>query len=70
MGQALAYLNDNIRADIVEATEFPDLAKKYNVKGVPRVVLNEDHHFEGALPESAYVDQVLHAAEYSAVQQN
>jgi glutaredoxin-like protein len=53
MGQALAYLNDNIRADMVEATEFPDLANKYNVKGVPRVVLNEDHHFEGALPESA-----------------
>lgn len=70
MGQALAYLNDNITADMVEATEFPHLANKYNVKGVPRVVLNENHHFEGALPESAYVDQVLQAAEHSAVHQN
>lgn len=70
MGQALAYLNDNIKADMVEATEFPHLANKYNVKGVPRVVLNEDLHFEGALPESAYVDRVLQAAEHSAVHQN
>lgn len=70
MGQALAYLNDNIKADMIEATEFPHLANKYNVKGVPRVVLNEDLHFEGALPESAYVDQVLQAAEHSAVHQN
>lgn len=70
MGHALAYINDNIKADMVEATEFPHLANKYNVRGVPRIVLNEDHHFEGALPELAYVEQVLQAAEHSAVQQN
>ncbi|MCX8095856.1 MAG: thioredoxin family protein, partial [Caldisericia bacterium] len=34
MGHALALLNKNIKADMVEATEFPQLAYKYNVRGV------------------------------------
>ncbi len=65
MGHALAILNRNIRADMVEATEFPQLAYKYNVRGVPRVVINENHFFEGALPENLYVDEVLHAIDSS-----
>lgn len=63
MGHALALLNDNITADMIEATEFPHLVNKYNVRGVPRIVINEDHHFEGALPEQQYVDEVLHVVE-------
>ncbi|RCK77617.1 MAG: Glutaredoxin-related protein [Ignavibacteriae bacterium] len=65
MGHALAILNKNIRADMVEATEFPQLAYKYNVRGVPRVVINENHFFEGALPENLYVEEVLHALDHS-----
>jgi len=59
---ALSFVNDNITADMVEAQEFMDLSERYNVRGVPRVVINEKHHFEGALPEENYVDAVLHAA--------
>ncbi len=60
-GHQFAFLNDNIKADMVEATEFPHLSIKYNVRGVPRVVINEAHHFEGALPEDMYADEVLKA---------
>ncbi len=60
-GHQFAFLNKNIKADMVEATEFPHLSMKYNVRGVPRVVINETHHFEGALPEEMYVDEVLKA---------
>ncbi|MCL5266823.1 MAG: thioredoxin family protein [Bacteroidetes bacterium] len=60
-GHQLAFLNKNIKADMVEATEFPHLSMKYNVRGVPRVVINETHHFEGALPDEAYVEEVLKA---------
>lgn len=63
MGHALALLNDNIKADMIEATEFPHLANKYNVRGVPRIVINEDYHFEGALGEQQYLDEVLHVVE-------
>lgn len=60
-GHQFAFLNDNITADMVEATEFPHLSMKYNVRGVPRVVINETHHFEGALPEEMYADEIVKA---------
>ena len=43
--------SDLIRADMVEAIEFPHLANKYQVMGVPRTVFNETVHQEGAVPE-------------------
>ena len=60
-GHALAHANEHIKADMIEATEFPHLANRYSVMGVPRVIINEDTFFEGALPESAYVDKVFEA---------
>ncbi len=60
-GHQSAFINENIKADMVEATEFPHLSMKYNVRGVPRVVINETHHFEGALPDEMYADEVLKA---------
>lgn len=59
--QQLAMENENIKADIVEVTEFPQLAQKYGVMGVPKVVINEKHAFEGALPEHLFVEHVLNA---------
>ena len=44
-------------------SEFPHLGQKYGVMGVPKVVINETQHFEGALPESAFVQQVLNAVQ-------
>ncbi len=61
IGHALAYVNDNIRADMIEAMEFPHLSYKYHVRGVPRIVINETYQFEGALPEEIYVEEVLQA---------
>jgi hypothetical protein len=43
-----------ITSDMVEATEFPHLAHKYNVAAVPKTVINETTEFEGALPESEF----------------
>ena len=61
MAHRLAMLNDNITADMVEATEFPHLAVRYNVRGVPRTVISEKHSIEGALPESHFVQKVIEA---------
>lgn len=49
-------------ADAVEAIEFPHLAHKYDVMGVPRTVVNETVHIEGAVPEPALLHSVLQAA--------
>jgi len=37
----MAFANPNITAFAVEATEFPDLARRYRVTGVPKTVVDE-----------------------------
>ena len=44
----LAVASDLITASMVEASEFPHLSNKYQVYGVPRTVINENVHVEGA----------------------
>ena len=51
LAHQLAVENDLIRADMVEVIEFPYLATKYQVMGVPRTVINETIQLEGAMPE-------------------
>ncbi len=58
----IAMLNpDHIRGQMIETTEFPHLANKYAVYGVPKTVINENVQFEGAMPEAAVVEQLLTA---------
>jgi len=57
----MAFANPHITAVAVEATEFPDLARKYQVSGVPKTIVNDAVEILGALPESAYVEQALAA---------
>lgn len=61
LAHKLAFVSDQVRGDMVEAMEFPHLAQKYGVMGVPRSVINEEHAVEGALPEAAFVKQVIAA---------
>lgn len=57
----MAIENENITADMVELTEFPHLAQRYRVMGVPKTVINETASVDGAMPESALVEAVLAA---------
>ena len=50
-----------MRADIVEASEFPELAERYNVYAVPKIVINETTEFVGAQPEAQFVRHVAQA---------
>jgi predicted DsbA family dithiol-disulfide isomerase len=59
LAHRLALESPWIRADMVEATEFPHLANKYQVYGVPRTVINETIHIEGAVPESILMGELL-----------
>lgn len=49
-------------AEAVEATEFPHLAQRYAVMGVPRTIVNDRVGIDGALPESLFLENVLAAA--------
>ncbi|MFQ6044432.1 MAG: thioredoxin family protein [Candidatus Poribacteria bacterium] len=59
LAHKLAMESDFITADMVESAEFPHLAQKYGVMAVPKIILNEDIQFEGALPESPFVENVM-----------
>ncbi|MDN5315298.1 MAG: hypothetical protein PWP10_4048 [Clostridiales bacterium] len=54
----LALENENIVADMVETSQFPHMAIKYNVSGVPKVIINENHEFTGAQPITAFLDMI------------
>jgi len=53
--------SDLVTADMVEATEFPQLSMKYGVRGVPMTIVNEKPGITGSVPEPAFLDQVLAA---------
>jgi len=59
----MAVASDRVRSTAIEATEFPELARAYRVMAVPKVVINDRVQFEGALPESQFLDAVVRAAE-------
>ncbi len=61
LAHSLAIASPMVQADMVEATEFPDLAMKYQVMGVPRTVINDKVHIEGAAPEPMVLGKLLEA---------
>ena len=50
-----------VDAEMIESMEFPDLSEKYSVMAVPKVVINEEVDFEGALPEKVFLFKVKEA---------
>jgi len=56
-----AMASPYIRADMVMAPDFPELAERYEVMAVPTVVINDSVRFEGAIPEEEFADKVLEA---------
>jgi glutaredoxin-like protein len=59
LAHAIALENPLIRADVVEVEEFPLMAKVYQVRAVPKTVINQVIQFTGALPEEQFVEKVL-----------
>ncbi len=60
MAQKLAMKSPFIQGEMVEANEFPELSMRYNVSSVPHIIINDgEGEFVGALPEDAFVEQVM-----------
>ena len=57
----MAFASPHVTAVAVEATEFPDLARKYRVSGVPKTVVNDQVEIMGAVPQDAFVAEALSA---------
>ncbi len=61
LAHQMAIASPMVKADMVEAQEFPHLSMKYQVMGVPRTVINETTHIEGAAPEPMVMAKVQEA---------
>ena len=55
----LAVESDMVRADVIDTSEFPTLAQKYSIIGVPKIVINEKVEFVGAFNEDLFAEHVL-----------
>jgi len=63
LAHQFAMENDLIKAEVIDGNAFLEMAKKYTVMGVPKVVINEKVEFVGAVPENVFLQQVLLAAQ-------
>lgn len=61
LAHQMAYYSDMVKADMVEITEFPHLAQRYSVQGVPRTTINEKWYQEGAAPEPMIIAKIREA---------
>jgi glutaredoxin-like protein len=55
----LAQLNENITAQMIDASEFPELSNEHKVFSVPHIYVNDKINFVGALPHEQYLAKVL-----------
>jgi Thioredoxin domain len=56
----MAIENGLVRADMIEATEYPELSQRYMVYGVPLTVANDEVRLEGGAPEPYFIPRLLH----------
>lgn len=47
---------------MIEIQEFPALARKYQVRGVPMTILNDEEQIVGVVPPMQLIDAVERAA--------
>lgn len=61
IGFEMAYASSMVRVDAIESSEFPQLAIKYQVAGVPLTLINEQTRLEGAAPVPIVMDKIREA---------
>jgi len=57
----LAMSSARITADVVEVQEFPDVAQRYQVRGVPMTIVNEGTPIMGNVGGAKLLDAILAA---------
>lgn len=54
----LALMNPNIHAEMVEAQTFSELSDRFNVSGVPKIVINDTEELLGNQPLEAFLSSI------------
>jgi predicted DsbA family dithiol-disulfide isomerase len=67
LAHRLALASNNIRSDMIEAMEFPQLVNRYQVSAVPLTVVDEVLRIEGAMPEEMFVERLMTVLDSAAM---
>jgi glutaredoxin-like protein len=70
LAHQLAIESEHITADVVEISEFIDMAQRYQVQGVPKTVVNDRIEIVGAVPEARFVQQVFDTLDQGSSKEN
>lgn len=54
-----AFASELVTATAIEANEFPQLSQEMGVYAVPRVVVDGDPRWDGAVPEPEFLRRIL-----------
>ena len=66
LAHQMAIESPNVQAEMIEAMEFPDLANRHNVSGVPQTTINDGAaHVVGAVPEDYLMTEILNALKFA-----
>jgi len=57
-----ALASERVAATAIEANEFPQLSQELGVRAVPRIVVDGEPRWDGAVSESEFVRRILAAA--------
>lgn len=57
----LAFASERVRSTAIEANEFPQLSQELGVWAVPRIVVDGEPRWDGAVPEPEFVRRILSA---------
>jgi predicted DsbA family dithiol-disulfide isomerase len=55
----IAMVRPNVTAEVIEASEFPEVSTRYQVRAVPRTVVNDRFVVEGAVPPEMFIEGLL-----------
>ena len=60
LAHQMAMESEMVQAEMVEATEFPDLSNQYHIMGVPDTVINHGKgKMVGAAPEGQLLAEIM-----------
>lgn len=54
-----AFASERVTATAIEANEFPGLAQELGVRAVPRIVVDGEPRWDGAVPEAEFLRRIL-----------
>jgi glutaredoxin-like protein len=58
LAHKMALESDMVQAEMVEATQFPQLSQELGISGVPNTYINRDGFVLGAVPEGKMVEEL------------